>query len=595
MFNFLKSLRAILSKADFNKLLSMSLILTIVALIEVGGLAAIAFLILNLENLNSALVEIKIFNHLLTSLGLSENKTLFLFSILIIIYSLLTIIVSTVSIKRISIFCELMGAKIKTKLLQHFLKLNWLEFSRSKSSKNMSRIINDGDIVADMMNFFMNLFNKFILALIIAIALFFFNPLLTFGIAIILSAAYFLIFLVFKKRVRKNSLEITRLMDATLNIVTNIFGSFKEIIFYNNQKQVVSNFENIDSNLANLKGVNMSWSYMPRFYIDAALLLMLVLASIFVSYNDLSTSSFFATLSVYGLAALKLLPASQNIFYFSYEIYSRMPHLNNVCALLASDYKNEFLNPQDKLPFFNKEISFSNISFNYRKNKTQPLLSKINLKITKGQKIAIVGPTGSGKSTFLDLLLGMIEPDSGQITVDDIALSKENIHSYRKNFAYVPQKIFFLEDTLLKNITFGSTSDLDANKLNKAILNSSLKRIINNLPQGIETNISDTNQMVSGGQKQCIGIARALYRGGDILVLDEATSGMDQALEKKIYENIFNSNFKSFICVTHRMSLLNTFDHILVFNEGKIEAAGHYNELLRTSKFFNSLVESSID
>jgi len=595
MFNYLKSLRAILSKADFNKLLSMSLILTIVALIEVGGLAAIAFLILNLENLNSALVEIKIFNHLLTSLGLSENKTLFLFSILIIIYSLLTIIVSTVSIKRISIFCELMGAKIKTKLLQHFLKLNWLEFSRSKSSKNMSRIINDGDIVADMMNFFMNLFNKFILALIIAIALFFFNPLLTFGIAIILSAAYFLIFLVFKKRVRKNSLEITRLMDATLNIVTNIFGSFKEIIFYNNQKQVVSNFENIDSNLANLKGVNMSWSYMPRFYIDAALLLMLVLASIFVSYNDLSTSSFFATLSVYGLAALKLLPASQNIFYFSYEIYSRMPHLNNVCALLASDYKNEFLNPQDKLPFFNKEISFSNISFNYRKNKTQPLLSKINLKITKGQKIAIVGPTGSGKSTFLDLLLGMIEPDSGQITVDDIALSKENIHSYRKNFAYVPQKIFFLEDTLLKNITFGSTSDLDANKLNKAILNSSLKRIINNLPQGIETNISDTNQMVSGGQKQCIGIARALYRGGDILVLDEATSGMDQALEKKIYENIFNSNFKSFICVTHRMSLLNTFDHILVFNEGKIEAAGHYNELLRTSKFFNSLVESSID
>lgn len=180
MFNFLKSLRAILSKADFNKLLSMSLILTIVALIEVGGLAAIAFLILNLENLNSALVEIKIFNHLLTSLGLSENKTLFLFSILIIIYSLLTIIVSTVSIKRISIFCELMGAKIKTKLLQHFLKLNWLEFSRSKSSKNMSRIINDGDIVADMMNFFMNLFNKFILALIIAIALFLLQSIVNF-------------------------------------------------------------------------------------------------------------------------------------------------------------------------------------------------------------------------------------------------------------------------------------------------------------------------------------------------------------------------------------------------------------------------------
>jgi ATP-binding cassette, subfamily B, bacterial PglK len=591
LIDLIKSLRAILSKSDFNKLLSMSLVLTVVALIEVGGLAAIAFLVLNLENLGMALLDIQLVNNLLVLFGISSEKILFLFFVLIFMYSLLTIIISTVSIRRISIFSELMGAKIKTSLLQHFLKLEWLEFSKSQSSKNMSRIVHDGDIVADMINFFMNLFNKSILALIIAIALFIFNPLLTFGLAIILSTAYFLIFLAFKSQAKKNSLEITKLMDATLSIVSNVFGSFKEIIFYNNQKKVISNFEQVDSNLATLKGINMSLSYMPRFYIDSALLMILVMASIFVSYNGVSASSFFATLSVYGIAALKLLPAFQNIFYFSYEIFTRIPHLTNVTDLLSEDSKNNFLHPSNKQLNFENEISFNNISFAYTKDKSQPLISNINLKIQKNKKIAIIGPTGSGKSTFLDLLLGMIEPDSGQITMDNEIISKGNLRSYRRNFSYVPQKIYFLEDTLQQNIAFGSNKELDKQKLDEAILNASLEDLISNLPQGLETNISDSNQMVSGGQKQCIGIARALYRGGDILILDEATSGMDQELEKQIYNSAFNSSFQSLICVTHKPNLLSKFDQIFVFNNGNIEAIGSYEELKNSSSFFNSMME----
>ncbi len=569
----------------------MSLTLTLVALIEVGGLAAIAFLVLNLENLSSVLLEFQLFVSLVNFLGLPKDQIIFLFAGLIGTYSIFTIIVSSISIRRISIFSELMGAKIKTSLLQYFLRLNWLDFSKSHSSKNISRIVHDGDIAADMINFFMNLFNKFVLALIITIALFIFNPKLTLVITLALSSAYLVIFSAFKSQTKKNSLQITKYMDITMGIITNVFGSFKEIIFYNNQKKVISNFKQVDSYLATLKGINMSLSYMPRFYIDAALLIMLVIASIFVSSNGISASSFFATLSVYGLAALKLLPAFQNIFYFSYEIFSRIPHLNNVTALLAKDHENTFLTSSEKLLSLKNEISFNNISFAYEKGNKNSVIENISLTMLKGQKIAIIGPTGSGKSTFLDLLLGMIDPDSGKITIDDEILSKENLHSYRRNFSYVPQKIFFLEDTLQQNIVFGSSEELDNERLQQAITNASLKELVDQLPYGLDTDISDSNQMVSGGQKQCIGIARAIYRGGDILILDEATSAMDQDLEKKIYSAVFNSKFQTLISVTHKSSLLNQFDKIFVFNNGRIEAIGSYEELQKTSSFFNFMTK----
>ena len=594
MLNLIKSLQLVLSGKDFKTLVTMSVMLTLVALIEVGGLVLIAFLVLNLENLSEVLLSFQFIENFVTFSVFKEEDILIIFAGVIAIYSFITILISTMSIRKISIFSELMGAKIKTSLLKYFLNLEWMQFSQSQSSDKMSRIIHDGDIVADIINFAMNLFNKFVLAIIITCGLFLFNSVLTFWLALILCSAYLIIFAAFKSETRKNSLQITKYMDITVNIVTNIFGSFKEIIFYHKQKKVIDSFEKVDSNLANLKGINMSYAYMPRFYIDSALLLMLVAASIFVSANSLSASSFFATLSVYGIAGLKLLPAFQNIFYFSYEIFTRLPHLDNVTALLIKNSGNQPFQAIREISSFNKGISFKNVSFSYDKEQINPLVN-IDLSLLRGKKIAIIGPTGSGKSTFVDLFLGFLKPNSGIITMDDRKIDKENIYSYRKNISFVPQKIFFLEDTLKQNIVFGSSGTIDLDKLNQAISDSYLKDLIDNLPNGLETNISDTNQMVSGGQKQCVGIARALYRGGDILLLDEATSGMDQKLENLIYESVFKSQFQTFICVTHNLDLLDQFDEVIVFNNGRIEAIGSYKDLKNSSNFLSSVTGQIIN
>ena len=258
-----------------------------------------------------------------------------------------------------------------------------------------------------------------------------------------------------------------------------------------------------------------------------------------------------------------------------------------------SDEITDYLSINETDIIFNKQISFDSVYFAY-KNTEKNSIEKLDLNILKGRKIAVIGPTGSGKSTFIDLLLGMLEPSLGQIRMDEDALGKDNIQSYRKNFSFVPQKIFFLEDTLKQNIVFGSSEEPEMAKLQKAIVNSHLEELIDELPSGLETNISDSNQMVSGGQKQCVGIARALYRGGEILILDEATSGMDQRLEKKIYETIFSSQFQTFICVTHKPTLLHKFDEIVVFNNGCIEAVGSFEDLKTSNKFLQSMLNQKI-
>jgi len=591
MIHLIKSFQAILPAKDLRRLLLMSVALSLVALIEVGGLAAIGFLILNIESLELTLVGIESVKSFLVFFSIPQEHVVFIFFGSMLLYSLFTILISTASIRKISIFGEMAGSGIKTSILQHFLNMNWLEFSRLNSSKKLSRVTNDGNVVGDIITFFMHLLNKLILASIISIGLFIFNPLLTFLLSVALSFAYISMFLLFKSQAKKNSLNISRHIDTTVGIVTNIFGSFKEIILYNTQDKALSNFSEADSRQAYLKGINTSYGHMPRFYIDSALLLILILISMVISLNGVSATSYFATLSVYGIAALKLLPAFQNIYYFSYEIFTRFPHLNNVTALLSDKQKSHpVYSPKEKLNFKN-DICLNNISFAYKGSKHKSVMN-ININIKKGKKIAVVGPTGSGKSTFLDLILGIIKPDEGEIKIDEIGLSEELLQTYRQNFSYVPQKIFFLEDSLKNNILFGSGETSNKEALTRAIDGAGLVELIDGLPEGINSQISDYNQIVSGGQKQSIGIARALYRGGEILILDEATSGMDKRLENKIYDSLFKSKFSTFICVTHSLELLEKFDEVVVFNDGKIEDIGTYKDLKIHNNFLSQHLKS---
>ena len=586
MNNLFKSLNTVLKKEDKYKLLLVSAMLFILVLIEVFGMVLISFLIINISNLHEVVNNISLLNFIFSFFSLSPEDSLTIFTIIIVLYSIFNIIFSSIVFNKVGIITQVLGSRVKLKIADYFLHLEWIKTVSSRSSVNISRIINDGEAVGYVLNYLMLLFSRLALSVFIIVFLFVFNPVLTFYIVAILSSSYLIIFFSFRPRVSANSTRSSQYLDKQLNIITNMFGSIKEISFFGGQAKVLSSLEKTYLDLAYLKGNNFALSQIPRFIIDSIILILLVLGIAFASTAGDDLTNFFATVSVYGVAALKLLPAFQNVFYFSHEINARIPHLSNVSKLLANNVHFESIKTDEVT--FSKEILFKNVSFSWDGSENK---SQLNLQIKKGEKIAILGPTGSGKSTFIDLLLGLLKPESGSIYMDDVKINKKNMKSYRNIFAFVPQKIFFLEDSIRENILFGSKSELTENNLLDRIIQELKFDSIIKDNKTLDSNLSDAYQTVSGGQKQVIGIARSLYRGGDILVLDEATSAMDSKLEKMIFEAIPNFGFSNLVCVTHSTNMLKEFDTVYIFNNGSIEDSGTYKELKESNKFLLSLLK----
>ena len=594
MILLLRSLKIFFLDGELNRVIVNLFLLALFALLDVFGLILIAFLIINFGNLGEALLELLSSQRLLDLTNISENKLFVFFCIFTIFYSIFNLISTVYVIRKISIFSQLIGAKVKSTVLNHFLSKKWPSHSESSFSENISRIINDGDEVAQMINFLLILFSRAFLALIIVFSLLFFDFYLTLYFVSVLLIAYFTIFYGFKSRIEKNGIIVSNSMDANMQVIKNLFGSIKEIIFYDRQKVVLENFNQNTFSLANARGANIAFASIPRFLIDSIIILALVAGIIYFNfYSNLSNSEFITTLSVFGIACLKLLPAFQNIFYFVNEIYARVPNLSNINTLLESETK--IRKKEDILItnfVFKEEIRFKNVSFRYP-NRERFSIKDINLTLKKGQKIALIGQSGSGKSTVIDLLLRFNDPDEGSLLIDQKKVSDIEINEYRKNFSYIPQKIYLFEGSLSENISFNQkieNSNLD--KLHSVLSAVELIDFVERLPKGLDTYISDDIPSVSGGQKQRIGIARSLFRGGEILILDEGTNSLDPVLERKIFNSIEKLKNYTIICITHHISSLENFDRIYLLNDGKIDDSGTFEELRKTNKVFVEMLKN---
>ncbi len=589
MLTFIKSIHSIISKKDMSLIIRMSVILVIISFIEFFGLAMISFLIINIGSMDTLVSRFPVLN----SFGIDQDLLPLVLSLFVCVYALFSISISISFLKFVSLNSQLIAGRIKLNLIDYYLSLGWLEHIQNSSAEKISRIQNDATYVGQQILFAMHLFSRFALAVIITTALLFYNLAVTGIMVISLTLSYLIIFKYFKPRISRNSAIVAKERDLALRTLTNMFGSIKEIIFYNSRSKVLSSFDGMNIKVASSEGINMYLAQIPRFIIDSLLLIALVLFAAFYSTQEISSNSFLMTVSVYGVAGLKLLPAFQNIFYFASEIQARSKYLNNITPLIKKNITQENLKLSEEDHSFKRLVEFSNVSFSYETG-SKEALRDLSLKIEAGKKIAIIGPSGSGKSTFIDILLGFIKPSIGEITIDGKLLKEINYIKYRENFAYVPQKLFLLDASLRENIIFGSReSNNSKDRLTRALLGSQANTFVGDFSNGIDALVSDSNLSLSGGQKQAIGIARAMYHGGKILVLDEATSAMDTGLEQRIMDEIAISNFKTIIAITHKPSMLKYFDEIYVFNEGSIEAHGTFDNLKNSNQFLSEMINIS--
>jgi len=589
MIAFFSALKSILAPQDLKSIYAMSFLLVCVSALEVFGLVLISFLIVNLGSMDSSFFEIDLIRSLVSIFSISESSFQIIFSLLIILYAIASSIIVFFTLKYVTITSQVIGSKIKLNLTRIFLYFEWREVLESRNSENLSRILNDGSELGTLINFLLHLFSRLILAIMIIALLAFFNPLLTILISLILSITYIFIFYYFKSAVSLLSHQAANAKDKTVNIISNLFGSMKEIIVYGNQQKVLSSFNEINLKHAKAMGENYFLAQVPRFLIDSLLIILLVLMAVVVNYLTLNANEFFATFAVFGIASLKLLPAFQNIFNFSHEINMRIPYLYNAITIFDKEkIFDSFDSEISKIEPIDK-VEFLNISFTYP-NAPRPAIDAVNFSIHCGENIAIIGPSGCGKSTLIDLLLGLLDADAGDILVNNNNINNISKQQYRANFSYVPQKVYLIEDTLKENILFGSDDSHDSDTEIARILDAvAISPILNQLPDGFDTIISDNIFAFSGGQKQCIGVARALYRKGDILILDEATNAMDKELEKKILKNISKSNFQTTLFITHKSNLLKAVDKIIIMDQGAITDIGTYDDLLKRNNFLQEM------
>jgi ATP-binding cassette, subfamily B, bacterial PglK len=298
-------------------------------------------------------------------------------------------------------------------------------------------------------------------------------------------------------------------------------------------------------------------------------------------------------LALFALAIQRLLPAINSIVgeynKLRYHVYSVKPVYEDIINFRKYSKENKKENIEKTT--LKDKIELKNISYTYPESKEE-VLKNISLSIPKEKAVGFVGATGSGKTTLIDLILGLLEPTKGNILVDGKDI-RNNLKAWHKNIGYIPQFIYLSDDTIANNIAFGLTEkEIDQEKLKEAIEASQLDEFVKRLPNGLDTFIGERGIRLSGGQRQRVGIARALYNNPEILVMDEATSSLDNITEKFVIQAIENlKKERTVIIIAHRLTTVKNCDKLYLIKDGRIIDEGTYEELLKNNGDFKLMAD----
>ncbi|MEO1482155.1 MAG: ABC transporter ATP-binding protein [Myxococcota bacterium] len=335
---------------------------------------------------------------------------------------------------------------------------------------------------------------------------------------------------------------------------------------------------------------------LPRLYLEISAVVGMLGVSAYILLGRSDSRSALPVLSLVAMAVYRVLPSFQRLVANISTIRWGEKALNVVYrdltlleAMPAHGPSHE-ARPAAPARFpLHRSISISDVSVRYPEQDTEALQG-ISLEIARGASIGFVGRTGSGKTTLVDVLLGILDPDAGRIRVDDVDI-QSNLRGWRSELGYVSQSIFLVDDTISRNVAFGFSEDaIDSDEVRRALRDAQLGEFVEELPNGIDTVVGENGIRLSGGQRQRLGIARALYHRPSVLVLDEATSALDNKTEKQFVDALDALRGDlTLVVVAHRLSTVRDCDCLYVFERGRIAASGTFDELLRENTLFREL------
>jgi ABC-type bacteriocin/lantibiotic exporter with double-glycine peptidase domain len=438
----------------------------------------------------------------------------------------------------------------------------------------------------------MTLIAQSLVAAALLALLFLVDPVLALTACATLGASYWIVYRLIRKYLSKIGYERLEANQGRFRAISEVFGAIKEVKVGGLEDIYISRFVKPSVIFAKDNAAAHLVAQLPRFALEAVAFGGMLLLVLHLMINSNGFNSALPLIAVYALAGYRLMPALQQIYASISQLRFVAPALDLLqkdltsMSSLSLGYSNE-----QKLNL-NQFISLKDIEFCYPRAH-QLALKNINIEIPVRATIGLVGATGSGKTTLVDLILGLLEPQLGSITLDgDVVIGNDNRRSWQKMLGYVPQQIYLTDDTVAANIAFGvKFDDIDWDALYRAAEIANLHEfVMNNLSKQYLTLVGERGVRLSGGQRQRIGIARALYHKPQLLILDEATSALDNLTEQVVMEAINNlHNDITIILIAHRLSTVRQCDLIVLMENGEIRAKGSFDEVVEASETFNAM------
>lgn len=512
-----------------------------------------------------------IFNYL-NSLDFKYDFTIIVIFILLVLYVLKTSVTLLINWKKGS-FIFKTKENLSQKFLRGYLFMPRIFHMRTNTAELIKNVTTEVDSVMASLLSISNITLEFILLVGLLIFLFFLN----FKITIVCLLLFLILsFLITTFNSKKNILlgkqRVKFVQKRLQNIIEALTGS-KTYEITGLRDKAISVFDINNIKVANISIETYFRNASPKPLIELFTIIVITIFLIILNNQDISLNFMLPTLGVFLTAAYRLIPSFSTILSSLQGYHYSIQAINNLSKDFEK-FKKIDLKDDPKIIFQN-QISLNNLSFSYQESSTLEknlILDKVNLTIKKGSKIGIIGESGSGKSTFIDILMGLLTNYKGEILIDGKNV-RSSFSGWQKNIGCVPQDVFILDDTLKKNIAFGLDEEtINNDKIYQTLELAGLKGFVDNLPLKIETMIGEKGDRISGGQKQRVGIARALYLDPDILILDEPTSALDETTEEKIVKEIFEKNkSKTVIFVSHNQNNLNYCETIYKVDNKKLK------------------------
>lgn len=515
----------------------------------------------------------------------TDRELLFFFTLTFIIFTVISGVIRVSYIWIQSRLTHLIGSDLSVICFRNSLYQPYTTHLTRNSSELVSTIFVKIQKLSHrvVLNIFL-ICSSFILVFLVFSTLLFIDPSLTLIVFSVLGSIYFIISYIFKNALHAGSEIMSYEQDRSVKILQESFGGIRELLIDGTHETYIKLFRKAEINLrfaaANLEFIGMS----PRYLIE---MIGIVTFAILCAYNisiDGTSTTILATFAAIALAATRLLPHVQG----AYSGYSGiLAHLNiskDVLDLVEQniDIPSPEMNDQHKV-VFEDSLKLTNIFFTYP-GTNKPIIKNLSLEIPSGSRVGIIGLTGSGKSTLMDILMGLLAPTSGSMEVDGLNIDKLNQAGWRKNVVHVPQTIFLSDATIAENIAFGeSKEEIDIEIVKESSKKAHAHNFINSMEHGYDTLVGELGSKLSGGQRQRIGIARAILKKSNVLFLDEATNALDDETESKVMKSLYELDpSMTLIMVAHRKTTLKHCSMIIEIKDGKIYKTGSYEDVIGT-------------